>query len=55
VIPSRWRLNGFLPEHSNVDLASELIEQIRAEMAIDMNAKVIHTANGMVCNLIDQA
>ena len=47
--------DGHLPDHSNVDLATEFIEQLRAEMAIDVNSKIIHTANEMVGNLVDEA
>jgi flagellar hook protein FlgE len=50
-----YQRDGHGPDHSNIDLAAEFIEQIRAKMAIDMNAKAIHAANDMVGNLINEA
>ncbi len=50
-----YQRDGQLASNSNIDLAEELIEQLRAKSAIEVNARVISTANQMVGNLIDEA
>ncbi|MBT6245377.1 MAG: hypothetical protein HOI43_08180, partial [Gammaproteobacteria bacterium] len=50
-----YQKDGQMDSQSNVDLTEELIEQLRAQTAIEINALVLKTANQMVGNLIDEA
>jgi len=50
-----YQRDGQMDSRSNIDLTEELIEQLRAQSSIEINAQVIKTANQMVGNLIDEA